>query len=107
MSKTVFLTKCMILGDLWLNFREEIKDIQDWKDFFDWADIGLPIAYLHAENYVKSTASGNEIVQETWEVFCNMLGIDVDGKWSTLEECFDASPYNKNDDSEDEGSAEA
>lgn len=92
MSKTPFLSKCVILAELWSNYREEAEKHPTWNDFFTWADIGLPLAYQVANGYAKTTTSGHDIIDETWDVFCEIIDIDAEKKYDNLAAAFDASP---------------
>jgi hypothetical protein len=48
---TNFETKCAILSDLWLNY----KDNEELADFVEYNDLGLPLAYLIHTNLVTVT----------------------------------------------------
>jgi hypothetical protein len=96
-SKTVFSKQCEILGSLWLDYREEAKGNQVWGDFFAWADISLPLAYVAWQGIATIKSDSKSYVSEAWEVFCEMISIDANAKYENLGECFDASP---NDDLE-------
>jgi hypothetical protein len=96
MSKTTFSTKTTILGDLWLEYREDIKGNKEWTEFFDWADIALPLSFMVSKGYSgKATDQGVEMIEQSWSVFCEMVGIDPDANYKNLGECFDASPNKK------------
>lgn len=44
MSKTTFSSKCEILGSLWTFYKD--TDDKTWSEFFERADVGLPLAYV-------------------------------------------------------------
>jgi hypothetical protein len=94
MSKTTFLTKCDILGDLWLFYREDIKGNEAWEEFFQYNDVALPLAYMVKEEYafINEDSDGTSYINETWETFCDYLGIDPDIEYGDIREAFDASP---------------
>lgn len=89
-TKTAFSTKCSILGTLWTFYKD--TEIESWREFFDWADIGLPLAYQVQQELATAKPEGKEIVEETWKVFCQMIEIDPDGKYADLAAAFAASP---------------
>jgi len=92
MSKTPFSSKCDIIGALWLYYRDEAMDNEAWRDFFDYNDIGLPLAYLIAEGLAESTGEQTEtLVGETWQMFCDYINIDPDGEYMNIVEAFEAS----------------
>lgn len=106
MNKTLFSEKCVILGDLWLYYREESRRNVNWEYFFDYNDISLPSAYLLSNDLL--IASGDKrienFIDETWEMFCEFIEIDPEGWYRNLEEAFAASPRPplENDDDEDD-----
>ena len=92
MSKTTSSDKCRILGDFWLDYREDIKADENWMQFFAYADMGLPLAFLVDRGYAVITDEGTEIIDETWNVFCDMAAVDSEAAYITLSDVFDASP---------------
>lgn len=93
-SNTHFFDKCEILGELWLDYRDQAKTNEDWEKFFAYNDIGLPLAYMIWQDLVivSGTGEAEAIVDDTWEMFCAYIDIDPEGKYETLVNAFDASP---------------
>jgi hypothetical protein len=93
MSKTPFSSKCAILGSLWLNYREDAAKNETWSSFFAYNDIALPMAYCLAEGLVKLNEEdgGEDIIEETWQMFCEFISIDAEGKYENIAQAFDAS----------------
>lgn len=75
MMTTTYSNQCIILADLWLNFRDDAE----FQDFIDYNDIGLPIAYAIANGIVESTEIAERFVNETFDLLLSGLGIDDDG----------------------------
>jgi hypothetical protein len=93
MSKTTFSDKCRILGDFWLDYREDASKDENWAKFFEYADMGLPLAFLIDRGYAdNATDIGTEVIDETWNVFCEMCDVDADAAYITVADVFDASP---------------
>ena len=81
---TTFSNKCIILADLWLNYRGD----EAFQDFIEYNDIGLPLAYMIANGLVESSETGNDFVEEAWGLFLNALAIEDSG-FDSLDEMFD------------------
>jgi hypothetical protein len=47
-----------------------------FRDFVEYNDLGLPLAYAIAENIVKSTEMAQRFVEETFDVL--LAGLDVE-----------------------------
>ena len=90
MSKTNFSNKCEILGNLWMWYKD--TDNESWAEFFAWADLGLPLAYLTWQGLATAKPDGKNVIEETWNVFCEMISVDPNGKYTDLQSAFSASP---------------
>ena len=86
-TTTPFSNKCEILGELWLKYR---GDYPDFEDFIDYNDLGLPIAYAISNNLVKSTDLAKAFVEETFDLLLAGLGVEDDG-WDNLDELLSLS----------------
>jgi len=75
MLKTTYSNQCLILADLWLNFRED----DEFKDFVRYNDIGLPLAYAIANGIVESTELAERFITETFELLLSGLGMEDTG----------------------------
>jgi hypothetical protein len=80
-TTTPFSNKCEILGELWLSYRSE----EEFEDFLDYNDLGLPIAYAIANDIVKSTDLAKSFVEETFDLLLVALGIE-DENWENLDQ---------------------
>lgn len=77
---TDFLTKCSILSELWLNYR----DSENFTEFIDYCDLGFPLAYAIANGIVEKSDKAENLIVETWDLFIKMIGIP-DDKYETLD----------------------
>jgi hypothetical protein len=82
---TTFDNKCAILSDLWLNY----KDNEELADFVEYNDLGLPLAYLIHTGLVTVNESGISYVDETFNLLCHGLGVDLDEEYESLNELMD------------------
>lgn len=82
--KTDFSDICKILGDFYTNYKEDA----DLKDFIEFNDLGLPLAYFTSELLCEITDDGTKYILETWELFLAALQIEDTG-YKSLEEIFD------------------
>ena len=78
---TTFDNKASILADLWLNYRQD----EEFADFIEYNDIGLPLAYAIANDIVKTTDLATKFINETFDLFVEALGYGVDSGWSDLD----------------------
>lgn len=73
--QTDFNSKCVILADLWINYGHE----SEFRDFVEFNDIGLPLAYFTAEKLCTINDAGARFVDETFDLFLESLGIEDTG----------------------------
>ncbi len=83
---TDFSSKINILGELYSNYRDD----DSLKDFIEFNDLGLPLAYLTREGLCEVSDDGERYISETWELFVKSLGIEDTG-FDDLDEMFQAS----------------
>lgn len=84
---TNFDNKVGILADLWINFR----DTKDFNDFIEYNDIGLPLAYFVHTELVTPADQAIMYIEETFNLLCAALELDLEGDYETLNEMFDKS----------------
>ena len=80
---TDFSNQVNILGEFYINYRED----SELKDFLEFNDIGLPLAYLASEGLCEISEDGKKYVAESWEMFLLAMGITDEG-FENLEEVF-------------------
>lgn len=78
-----FKTKCQILNQVWSDYRFE----EDFQDFVDYNDLGLPLAALINEEIVSSTPRAEVYVEETYILLLHALGIE-EKDYDSLEAMF-------------------
>lgn len=94
MSKTPFSKKCEILGSFWILYRDDDSRSDEWFEFFAWADIALPLSYMVWQNISTPKPEGKKFIEEAWDLYCNMLGIDPNAKWENIGQTFDNAASN-------------
>ena len=72
---TPFSNKAAILAELWMNYRTDAE----FKDFIEYNDLGLPLAYVIAEGIVQSSDLAQKFVEETFDLFIEGLAVDDSG----------------------------
>lgn len=64
-----------ILSELWMDYRDE----DYFKDFFEYADLGLPLAYLLTNNIVTRNSETDKFISDTWEMFLGLVALEDTG----------------------------
>ena len=79
--------KCNILAELWFDYRED----EEFKDFIEYNDIGLPLAYLVSSEIAKPTGVAEQYINETYELLTQALGVSDTMPYNTLNEMLEES----------------
>jgi len=72
---TSFEARCEILSDLWLNYKAD----DEFTEFIQYNDLGLPLAYAISEGIVENTPPAENFINETFELLLAGLGIEDEG----------------------------
>jgi len=83
-TPTSFENKLAILADLWLNHRYD----EQFLDFVEYNDLGLPLAYAVSEGIVTSTDVAEGFISETFDLLISGMGIDEDTGFESMEDLF-------------------
>jgi hypothetical protein len=84
MSETSFEKKAFILGQLWVQFKGE----EEFEDFFEYNDLGLPLAFALSEGMIKHTPELEQCINETWKLFIQGLDVEDTG-FESLDDLLD------------------
>lgn len=79
---TSFKTKASILGELWIDFKGE----EEFADFIEYNDLGLPLAYMISNEIVKPTVLAERFVNETFDLLLGALEITEDTGFESLDD---------------------
>ena len=72
MPTTTFESKSLILGQLWLNYKGD----DELADFFEYNDLGLPLAFAFAEGIINHTPTLEKYINESFDLL--LAGFEVE-----------------------------
>jgi hypothetical protein len=78
--------KITILAELWMNYRDE----EQLKDFIEYNDLGLPMAYLLMNELLLPTQQSELYINETYSLLLASLEVD-DVEYESLDELLGAA----------------
>jgi hypothetical protein len=88
---TTFSGKTDILAELWMDYRTD----EEFSEFIEHNDLGLPLAYAIAEGIVEVSDRAKVFVEQSFDALLKNLEIEDDG-FGSLEELLDFSEASKN-----------
>jgi hypothetical protein len=68
---TTIESKAQILSELWQDYRED----NDFKDFIEYNDLGLPLAYAVANGIAELNPLIEQFIDETFRLL--LLGLEI------------------------------
>ena len=83
--ETTFDNKVAILAELWLDYRDD----EEFTDFIEYNDLGLPLAYAISNDIVKITPTAERFIAETFDLLLAALDVEDEG-FETLEDVLEA-----------------
>lgn len=83
-EQTAFMNRARILAELWMDYRDD----EEFADFIEYNDLGLPLAYAIAEGIVERTDLASGFVNEAFDILLSALGVDDTG-FDTLNDLLD------------------
>jgi hypothetical protein len=84
MPTTTFDSKALILGQVWMQHKTD----DEMADFFEYNDIGIPLAFAYAEGIVNHTPTLEKYVNETFDLLLEALSL-VDSGFDDLQDLWD------------------
>jgi len=82
MEETTYTNKCAILADLWMTYRND----EQFQDFIEYNDLGLPLAYAIDSEIVKSTEMAQRFIEEAFSLLLAGLDIAEDAGYETMDD---------------------
>ena len=80
-TSTPFSNRCQILADFYIAYKGD----EDFADFFQYNDLGLPLAYALSSEIVLPTPKSKMFIDETFDLLLASLEIE-DNNFDDLEE---------------------
>ena len=82
-----FSNKISILAELWMNYRDD----DQMKDFVEYNDLGLPLAYLLLNDIAVANENSEGYIDETYGLLVAALQVK-DREYESLDEMLDSAP---------------
>lgn len=77
-----FIDKAQLI----LEFTEQEFNSDEYADFFDYNDLGVPMAVALANGFITLTADGENLMEETWRQLCELFEADPEDDYDYLDD---------------------
>jgi hypothetical protein len=82
-----FNGKCNVLAELWFSYRDD----EEFKDFIEYNDIGLPLAYFINSEIAKPTGIAEQYINETYDLLTQALKVSDTVPYESLDDMLSES----------------
>lgn len=74
-------------AEIIVQFTEELKDKKEFQDFFQYHDLGVPLAICVVKGFAELTDLGyEEVLYETYVDICDIYGADENKDYEDLDD---------------------
>ena len=73
-------------AEILLEFTQDNFNDEVYEEFFDYNDLGIPIAIALTQEMVVLTNKGEELIEETWKELCELFGADPNGHYENIDD---------------------
>ena len=84
--ETTFDNKCVILAELWLEYREDTE----FEDYIKYNDLGLPLAYSVYNKIIEPNDNVTRFIDEAFALLLVLLGLS-DDNYQSLDDLLNGS----------------
>jgi len=84
--ETTFDNKCVILADLWLEYRED----PEFEDYIKYNDLSLPLAYAITNKIIEPSDRAKSFINEGFALLLDLLDV-LDDNYQSLDDLFAGS----------------
>ena len=73
-------------AEILVQFTQDSFNDENYDEFFDYNDLGIPMAIAVIQDMVILTDAGEALLEETWIELCNLFNADVNAEYETIDD---------------------
>lgn len=73
-------------AEILVQFTQDSFNDQDFDDFFDYNDLGIPMAIAVVQDMVILTDAGEQLLNETWNELCLLFDANPDDDYESIDD---------------------
>ena len=73
-------------AEILVQFTQDNLNDELYEDFFDYNDLGIPMAISVMQDLVILTDEGENLLDETWKELCQLFGADPNGEYENIDD---------------------
>jgi hypothetical protein len=73
-------------AEILVQFTQDYFNSGEYEEFFDYNDLGIPMAISVMQDLVILTDAGEQLLDETWKELCEIFGADPNGEYESIDD---------------------
>jgi hypothetical protein len=73
-------------AEILVQFTQDEFNSGDYEEFFDYNDLGIPLAIAINNDLVILTDAGEELLDETWKDLCLLFDANPDDEYESIDD---------------------
>jgi hypothetical protein len=73
-------------AEILVQFTQDEFNSGEYEEFFDYNDLGIPMAIAVTQDMVILTDSGEELLDETWKELCLLFDANPDDEYESIDD---------------------
>ena len=73
-------------AEILVQFTQDEFNSGDYEEFFDYNDLGVPLAIAINNDLVILTDAGEQLLDETWKDLCLLFEADPNGEYESIDD---------------------
>jgi hypothetical protein len=76
-------------AEILVQFTQDKVNDDDYQEFFDYNDLGIPLSIAIDQEMVILTNKGEELINETWLELCELFNADPNSDYESIDDLAD------------------
>lgn len=76
-------------ADIIVQFTQDQFVNEEYDEFFNYNDLGVPIAIALSNGLVNLTEDGEALINETWKDLCELFDADPEEEYESIDDLMD------------------
>jgi hypothetical protein len=73
-------------AEILVQFTQDEFNSGEYDEFFDYNDLGIPMAIAITQDMVILTDSGEELLEETWKELCLLFDANPEDEYESIDD---------------------
>jgi hypothetical protein len=73
-------------AEILVQFTQDHFNSEEYDEFFDYNDLGVPLAIAINNDLVILTDAGEQLLDETWKDLCLLFEADPNGEYESIDD---------------------